>query len=535
MLTLKDIRYYWGPQPVLDGVSLFVGRGEKAGLVGANGAGKTTLLRIAAGEITPDGGSVGRPNRTGYLPQEPDVSEAFPATASVRDVVVSASPTAALAQQLAAAEQRLTTTTGPALEAAVEEYSRLEEAYRVADGYQVEAEAAIVLRGLGLGHIELDRQIGRLSSGERTRLEMARILASGASLLMLDEPTNHLDVDGTRWLMEFLARTEAAVLLVSHDLRLLDKSISRVFDLDVQTRQIEEFKGTYSNYLAWSEERKATLTKTRSRQIEQIDRLQMLADKWRKKTEVMARRAKVFDRRIARMKEEVVDVPTEARSLGLHFPPAPRSGRVTLRASGIRKRYGRNPVLSGTSFMLERGQRLAVIGVNGAGKSTLLNILAGRLPADAGAVTMGHQVKLGHFAHGLAQDTADLTPYEYLLPLVSGGEREIRSTLAGLLLGEDHAFRPIATLSSGERARLGIAKLMLERHNLLLLDEPNSNLDVHTREWLLLALDEYRPTLVVVSHDRDFVAGLHPDHVLLMPGERHEAFRSDHLRLVELE
>ena len=144
-------------------------------------------------------------------------------------------------------------------------------------------------------------------------------------------------------------------------------------------------------------------------------------------------------------------------------------------------------------------------------------------------------MKLGHFAHGLEQDMADLTPYEYLLPLVSGGEREIRSTLAGLLLGEDHAFRPIATLSSGERARLGIAKLMLERHNLLLLDEPNSNLDIRTREWLLLALDEYRPTLVVVSHDRDFVAGLRPDRVLLMPGERHEAFRPDHLRLVELE
>ena len=266
------------------------------------------------------------------------------------------------------------------------------------------------MRGLGLGHIELDRQIGQLSSGERTRLEMARILASGAGLLMLDEPTNHLDVDGTRWLMEFLARTEAAVLLVSHDLRLLDQSISRVFDLDVQTRQIEEFKGTYSNYLAWSEERKATLTKTRSRQLEQIDRLQTLADKWRKKTEVMARRAKVFDRRVARMKEEVVDVPTEARGLGLHFPAAPRSGRVTLRAVGLRKRYGRNAVLKGTSFVLERGQRLAVIGVNGAGKSTLLNILAGRLRGDAGTFTLGHQVKLGHFAHGLERDTAELTP-----------------------------------------------------------------------------------------------------------------------------
>ena len=535
MLTLKDVRYHWGPQAVLAGVSLFVGRGEKAGLVGANGAGKTTLLRIAAGDITPDGGSIGRPNRTGYLPQEPDVSPAFPADTSVRDVVVSASPTAALAQQLAAAERLLSTTTGPELDAAVEEYGRLEEEYRVADGYQVEAEAAVILRGLGLGHIELNRQIGQLSSGERTRLEMGRVLAGGANLLMLDEPTNHLDVDGTRWLMEFLARTEAAVLLVSHDLRLLDQAISRVFDLDVQTRQIEEFKGTYSDYVAWGEERKAVLAKTRGRQLKQIDRLQTLADKFRTKTETMARRAKVFDRRIERMKKEVVDVPTEARSLGLHFPPAPRSGRVTLRAVGLRKRYGRNSVLKGTSFALERGQRLAVIGVNGAGKSTLLSILARRLEPSAGSVTLGHQVKLGHFAHGSEGSTSQLTSYEYLEPLISGGEEDIRSALAQLLLGADHAFRSIETLSAGERARLAIAKLMLEQHNLLLLDEPNSNLDIRTREWLLNALDEYRPTLIVVSHDRDFVAGLRPDRVLLMPGERLEAFEQAHLRLVELE
>ena len=322
MLTLKDIRYFWGPQPVLDSVSLFVGRGEKAGLVGANGAGKTTLLRVAAGEITPDGGSVGRPNRTGYLPQEPDVSpKPSRRAASVRDVVVSASPTAGLAQQLAAAERRLATTTGPELEAAVDEYSR--------SGGSVSRRRRLPGRGRG-GDCPAGTGAESYRTGPSDRPVVVRANAPASkwrgywrAAPACSCSTSQQTIwtwDGTRWLMEFLARTEAAVLLVSHDLRLLDKSISRVFDLDVQTRQIEEFKGTYSNYLAWSEERKATLAKTRSRQLEQIDRLQTLADKWRKKTEVMARRAKVFDRRVARMKEEVVDVPTEGSLVGTALP-----------------------------------------------------------------------------------------------------------------------------------------------------------------------------------------------------------------------
>ena len=327
---------------------------------------------------------------------------------------------------------------------------------------------------------------------------------------MLDEPTNHLDVEGTRWLMEFLARTEAAVLLVSHDLRLLDKSISRVFDLDVQTRQIEEFKGTYSNYLAWSAERKVTLAKTRNRQLEQIDRLQTLADKWRKKTEVMARRAKVFDRRVAKMKEEVVDVPTEARSLGLHFPPAPRSGRVTLRAVGLCRRYGRNVVLSGTSFILERGQRLAVIGVNGAGKSTLLNILAGRLPSDAGgghggssgeAGALRARLGAGHSrSYALRVSPAARDPVGSGNPLDAGG----------VAVGRGPRLPAHSDALVGGASAAGDRQADARTAQPLLLDEPNSNLDVHTREWLLQALDEFRPTLVVVSHDRDFVAGAAP-------------------------
>ncbi len=536
MLSLQNVQFHWGPQPVLAGVSLYVGRGEKVGLAGANGAGKSTLLQIAAGSLAPDGGTVNRPKLFGYLAQEPEIPDGFSADASVRDVVVSSSPTAALTRRLAAAESRLSSTAGNELDAAIGEYGRLEEAYRREGGYRVEADAATVLAGLGLGGVGLDRSIGTLSAGQRTRLEMARVLVSGADLLLLDEPTNHLDADGARWLMQFLARSEAAVLLVSHDLRLLDQAISRVYELDAHTRTIEEFAGTYSDYLQWSERRGELLRRTRRRQLAEADRLQETADRFRRSaSDKVARRAKVLDRRIERMRSEAVDVPAEARRLGLHFGAAPRAGRTVLSVAGVEKRYGANQVLGGISFDLERGDRLTVIGANGAGKSTLLSILAGRLEPDAGSIAVGHNVDLGYFAHRFSRRDEAVTAYDYVRRIIRGDEATVRGALARLLLGEDHVFRPLRTLSAGERARLGIARLMLEQHNLLVLDEPNSNLDAQTRQWLLGAFDEYGASLIVVSHDRAFVEGLRPNRVLLMPDETFARFETGHLDRVEVQ
>ena len=536
MLSLNNIDYHWGAQPVLAGVSVFVGRGQKVGLAGPNGAGKTTLLRIAAGEVTPDAGSVGRPRAIGYLSQAPEIADTFGADADVREVLVSASPTAPLARELHEAERRMSDTTGEALDEAIRSYGELEEQYGAAGGYAVEARAASVLHGLGLGHVGLERRVRGLSSGERTRLEMARVLVGGADLLLLDEPTNHLDADGTRWLMQFLERTEAGVLLVSHDLRLLDHSISRVYELDGQNHRVTDFKGSYSEYLEWSERRKEVQQHTRERQLSEVDRLQATANRFRAyavKSKKMARRAKVLDRRVERMRTEVVEAPTKAKALGLYFKPADRTGRIALRVRGLAMSYGENQVLRSVGFELERGQRLAVIGVNGAGKSTLLNLVAGRGRAAAGSIELGHDVKLGRFTHEFQADAARLSAYEHLAPLVPGGESAIRGALAQLLFGTDHAFRPIETLSAGERARLGIAKLMLERRNLLLLDEPNSNLDTQTRAWVLDALEAYGAPVVAVSHDREFVAGLKPDHVLLMPDETFEPFEPRHLERVE--
>ena len=537
MLSLSKVSYAWGPQEVLREVSLFVGRGEKVGLAGVNGAGKSTLLQVAAGSVEPDSGGVSRPNRMGMLPQEPQVSSAFAAEATVMDVVMSSGPTAEIAGRLAAAERRMATASDDELTEAVEEYGQVEEEFRNADGYRAQSDAGVILSGLGLGVELADRALGTLSSGQRTRVEMARVLASKADLLLLDEPTNHLDVDGTRWLMGFLADSPAAVLIVSHDLRLLDQAITRVYELDGMSRRATAFKGTYSEYLVWSEEQRAALEVTREQQQRRIDRLQASTDRLRAhsmKSEKVARRVKVMDRRLDRMREEQVELPLEPGEIGMRVGQAPRSGRVALRVEGVAHAYGDNHVLRSVSLELERGQRLAVIGRNGAGKSTLLNIAAGVLEAERGSAEVGHNVSMAHFTHALDPETAAQSAYDFVRLLLGPVEATIRGFLATLMFHEDHIFRPLRTLSAGERARLAIAGLMLERRNLLLLDEPNSNLDRTTQAWLLEALQSYGASLVVVSHDVEFVAGLKPDLVLLMPEERLEAYEEGHLGRVAL-
>ena len=537
MLSITNVSYAWGPQEVLRDASLFVGRGEKVGLAGVNGAGKSTLMHVAAGALPPDAGRVTRPRRVGHLPQEPELSGALASDMSLIDIVVSSGPTAPLAARLAQAEQALAAAAGPELSAAVDAYGRIEEEFRDAGGYAAQASAATVLSGLGLPASLADRPVRTLSAGQRTRLEMARVLASGADLLLLDEPTNHLDVDATRWLMDFLARTDAAVLIVSHDLRLLDHAISRVYELDGRSRRLTEFKGTYSEYLAWSEARRATLETTHGRQQREIKRFEASTDRLRAhafKSDKLARRVKVMDRRLDRMREQVVELPLKPGEIGMRVGQAPRSGRLVLQVRDVAHAYGTEPVLHNVSFSLERGQRLAVIGRNGAGKSTLLNIVAGKLNARQGNVSHGHNVEFAHFSHALDPTLAARSAFDVVRSLTSPNETAIRSFLATLLFQEDHIFRPLRTLSAGERARLAIARLMLQRRNLLLLDEPSSNLDQTTQAWLVEALRSYAATLVVVSHDVDFVAGLEPDLVLLMPEERLEAFQERHLRRVDL-
>ena len=572
MLEAKHLTLARGNTTLLEDASFLIGRGEKVGLVGVNGAGKTTLLRALHGDLDPDGGSITRPDRIGYLGQERladalETSRSPNIPATVRNVMLAGRDLAAISLELRTIEAELERATAPVVEAAaalsavssdraaaparslspddlLARYGELEDRFRLAGGYAAEHEIIKLLRGLGLADVELDRPVAKLSGGQKTRLALARVLFAAPDLLLLDEPTNHLDGPATRWLMGYLAHFEGAVVLVSHDLALLDNAIERILHLDALTRKLTAYTGNYSAYLrqrSQAEERAAAETeRTRAK----IARLEEQANWMRHKTEAMARRAKVFDHLVERMREEMPDpatLPRRERALKLDLPIARQSGHLVLRVEQLTKSYSGPPVLNNLSFEIERGQRLVVIGRNGAGKTTLLRVLAGLTPPTRGQVSTGHQVDLGYYAQEHESLHPGLTLLEELrlaaseMPHRKGeppGDGQLRSLLGRFLFSGSQAFQKVGSLSGGEKTRMALARLMLGGYNTLLLDEPTNNLDPISRDRVREALESYRGTLVIVSHDTEFVAALQPDLSLQLPAGAIRYFDHEQLALV---
>jgi ATPase subunit of ABC transporter with duplicated ATPase domains len=545
MLDVQHVTLSRGGKTLLHDATFLVGNGEKAGLVGVNGAGKTTLLRALHGELDPDAGTIGRPARVGYLGQERLADAQLAggaANATVRDVLLAGRDLAAIAAELRAIEARLTA--GESAPALLARYGDLEERYRQRGGYAAEHEMARLLLGLGLAGVELDRAIAGLSGGQKTRLALARVLFAAPDLLLLDEPTNHLDGPATRWLMDYLARFTGSVLLISHDLALLDRAITRVLHLDAATRTLTAYTGNYSSYQrqrALAEESAAAQTR---RTQTKIARLEEQADWMRHKTEKMARRAKVLDHLVERMREDLPDpaaLPRRERALALDLPIARQSGRIVFQAARLTKSYGGPAVFTDLTFTVERGQRLVVLGRNGAGKTTLLRVLAGLAPVTRGRVETGQMVDLGYYAQEHESLHPGLTLLDELrqaasvMPRQAGpppGEAQLRSLLGRFLFSGAQAFQKVGSLSGGEKTRLALARLMLGGYNTLLLDEPTNNLDPLSRDHVREALAGYKGTLIIVSHDTEFVAALQPDRALLLPQGAVRHFDHTQLALV---
>ncbi len=577
MLDVKHVTLSRGGKVLIEDATFLIGKGEKVGLVGVNGAGKTTLMRALRGEIEPDGGTITRPKRTGYLGQErladdllAGVDAGSSAPVSVRDAMLAGRDLSRLAAQLRAIEAELASATAPAretpaavstaatrssrssrhdthadpLEALLARYGSLEEQFSRAGGYDAEHQIASLLEGLGLGDVELERPVAALSGGQKTRLSLARVLFAAPDLLLLDEPTNHLDGPATQWLMDYLARFAGTVLLISHDLTLLDRSITRVLHLDAATHTLTTYTGNYSSYQrqrAQAEESAASLAE---RQRAKIARLEEQADWMRVKTAKMARRAKVLDHLVERMREEMPDpatLPRKERALALDLPIARQSGRVVFRAERLTKSYGGPPVLIDLAFQVERGQRLVIIGRNGAGKTTLLRVLAGLTPPTRGKVETDHMVDLGYYAQEHESLHPGLTLLDEMrlaaseMPHRAGeppSDGQLRSLLGRFLFSGGQAFQKVGSLSGGEKTRLALARLMLGGYNTLLLDEPTNNLDPTSRDRVREALAGYKGTLVIVSHDTGFVEALEPDLALLLPMGQVRYFDRSHLALV---
>jgi len=517
MLQVNHIHLSYGPRLILDDVSFTVAPGEKAGLIGVNGAGKSSLLKIIAGLQEADSGKVMRPRSCGSLSQ--DVAhETFVAEGrTVRDYMFNSTGLDAAIQSFEELSHRLGEATDGDMSLLLKRFEEAQEALERLGYYEADARAEQLIAGLNLGGVTLERLVSTLSGGQKTKLALARLLFQAPELLLLDEPTNFLDVEATAWLMDFLERYRGALLIISHDLDLLDHSINKVLRLNEFTHKLEEYRGTYSNYLTITGDALALMGRTKAQQEREIARLRKTSEKLRGYGATRVSQRTAVDKRIATLEASKPQIPQSSRRIKIDFPVRHISGQIVLRADKLSKRYGTREIFRNISFQIERGQRLVVIGLNGAGKTTLLRALLDLTPLNGGKVTMGDRVRTGYYAQeneGLDYDNIVLNEAQLVLPTDS---KRVRGILGRFLFNGDRVFQQVGTLSGGEKTRLALAKMVLDGPNLLILDEPTTHLDVMSRNIIGEALGSYNGTIIAVTHDVDFVRNLRPDTLLLMP------------------
>jgi ATPase subunit of ABC transporter with duplicated ATPase domains len=527
-LVAHDLVVEVGGKPIIEGLSFTLRAGEKVGVVGRNGAGKTSLLGVLAGESAPVAGSVGRRGALGYLRQDPRLHRDEASAAGLAHVLSARG----LDEMVLRLEKRRLAIEEEPSDERIARFSRLEEQYRSLGGYSAESEVRSIVAGLGLGQDRLSLAVRSLSGGERRRLELARILFGGSDILLLDEPTNHLDSDAKTWLMKFLASYRGALMVVSHDLALLDRSITRVMHLDRD--EVVLYRGTYTQYREMRRQDEKRRTAIAGRQQGEIKRLSTLADSMRGQTVKRARKAKSLDTLVERLRAEAIDAPKRERSVRFRFPPPPHAGKVILTARGLEKSYGGPTVFENIDIDLGRGERLLVMGLNGAGKTSLLRILAGEATADAGAMRWGTGVSLGYYAQEHVGIRAGVRVLDHVRAESRANDQDLRSLLGMFGLPGELGLQDAGTLSGGEKTKLALAQLVAGMRNLLLLDEPTNNLDPPSRDAIANALSGWPGTMILVSHDVDFVQALEPDRVLLMPEGGIEPWQEDLLELVAL-
>jgi ATP-binding cassette, subfamily F, member 3 len=534
MLQVQTISLAYGARLVLDSVSFTVAPGEKAGLIGVNGAGKSSLLKIVAGEQEADSGSVMRPRTYGYLSQDVAHETAVAEGLSVRDYIYNSTGLDVAIETY----QLLADTIGQAandanLSAQLQRFEQAQDALDRLGYYDADARAEQLIAGLNLAGVTLDRQVHTLSGGQKTKLTLVRLLFQAPDLLLLDEPTNFLDLEATGWLMDFLERYTGALLIISHDLDLLDRSINKVLRLNEFTHKLEEYKGNYSSYITLAGDALALMERTKAQQEREIGRLRKTSTKLRGYGATRVSQRIAVDKRIAVLEKSKPALPQNSRQIKIDFPVRQHSGQLVVRANSIAKRYGSREIFRDISFQIERGQRLVIVGLNGAGKTTLLRTLLGITELNGGAVTLGERVRVGYYAQeneGLDYDNTLLSEATAVLP---DDPKRVRATLGRFLFSGSRVFQGVGTLSGGEKTRLALAKMVLDGPNLLVLDEPTTHLDVLSRTIIGEALGNYSGSVIAVTHDIEFVRFLRPDSLLLMPEGRMMAYKTEHDELLK--
>jgi ATP-binding cassette subfamily F protein 3 len=503
MIQLSGAGKRFGPKLLFEELNWMITPGDRVGLVGANGSGKTTLLKVLAGIESLDYGklSVTRGVSSGYLPQDG-------LSLSGRSVFAECMSVFASLQQMEVEMEELTHKMGeldpggPEYEQVADRFHQLDSEFRTRDGYAIEAQVGAVLAGLGFPHEEWNKRTEEFSGGWQMRIALAKLLLEKPNLLLLDEPTNHLDLEARNWLEEYLGHYPFAFVLISHDRYFLDVTVNKI--VEIWNRGVHFYSGNYDKFLAQKDERKQQLEAAYRNQRERIEQLEAFINRFR----YQATKAKQVQSRIKELEKiERIELPADEKTIHFSFPQPKPSGRIVAEFHNVSKSYGDKFVFGGVDFIIERGDRIALVGVNGAGKSTLIKLLSGSEPLTSGEYKLGHNAQVDYFAQ---DQYKELDPNARMLDdLQSEAPRstntELRNLLGCFLFSEDDVFKRIGVLSGGERNRYALARMLLQPSNFLLLDEPTNHLDMRAKDILLESLEKYSGTVVFVSHDRYFI------------------------------
>jgi ATP-binding cassette, subfamily F, member 3 len=503
MIQLSSAGKRFGPKLLFDELNWLITPNERVGLVGANGTGKSTLLKVLGGIESLDYGSIVSAKYTtfGYLPQ--DGLQLSGRT--VFDECMSVfSNLQALEQEMEDLAHKMGEIDPASSEYAqvADRYQRISGEFRVKDGYALDSQVGTVLDGLGFRKEDWTRYTEEFSGGWQMRIALGKLLLAKPNLLLLDEPTNHLDLETRNWLEQYLLAYPFAYVLISHDRYFLDVTVDRI--AEIWNKRVNFYSGNYEKYLAQKQERRDSLVAAYKNQRDRIEQLEAFINRFR----YQATKAKQVQSRIKELEKiERIEIPPDERTIHFTFPQPNPSGRTVVECVDVAKSYGPKHVFSNVNFTIQRGDRIALVGVNGAGKSTLIKLLTGLEPLTEGTLTLGHNVEPDYFAQ---DQYKELDPSSRMLDDLSQVAQqksmtELRGVLGCFLFSEDDVFKPIGVLSGGERNRYALARMLLHPSNFLLLDEPTNHLDMRAKDVLLESLEKYNGTVVFVSHDRYFI------------------------------
>ncbi len=507
MVSINNLSVEFSARSLFDNISYVINRKDKIALVGKNGAGKSTMLKIIAGLQQPTSGSVARPQDVtiGYLPQQMEISDSLTVIEEVSKAFSHIDEMRKRLDHLTQQLQERTDYESDPYQELIERMTSLSELLAIEESENSLAEMEKTLMGLGFNRPDFNRPTSEFSGGWRMRIELAKILLQRPDVLLLDEPTNHLDIESIQWLEQFLASKANAVVLVSHDRAFIDNVTNRT--IEISLGKIYDYSVNYSKFVELRRERIEQQMRAYQNQQKQIQDTEEFIERFRyKATKSVQVQSRI--KQLAKIERIEVD-EVDTSHLNLRFPPAPRSGDYPIIADNVGKRYGDHQVFDGATFTIKRGEKVAFVGKNGEGKSTLVKCIMGEIPFT-GNLKIGHNVKIGYFAQNQAQLLdGDITVFDTIDRVAVGDIRlKIRDILGAFMFGGEASEKKVKVLSGGEKSRLAMIRLLLEPVNLLILDEPTNHLDMMTKDILKQAIKDFNGTVIVVSHDREFLDGL---------------------------